>query len=325
MGSPDTLLIRFDDEPSDPFPEWARWLVELGAIISKQPLDFRVIVVVATPVATPTLAGLTALGSTSRRLFGEDTDDQSFHLERLKTAARRPGQRFRSTTRRGIFTAMSTSEQVYFINNREQKHYLLPVNAKNWHLDGEPAFAVRPGHGGGLEHGSIYAALSERNSPPDYRNLNRSDSFTALALHPRLGRAGTGEVLRSVQLQSEEKAASLRDLLAVHSWLPRSVSRTRLVSSRRRENPLDRGDAPPGLIVADGCRAFAFSEASFGGESLPPHIISIIPRIEDRELLETTDTKLNQLTQWFSETDPRDLGIERVPKSMGILLLREER
>jgi hypothetical protein len=134
----------------------------------------------------------------------------------------------------------------------------------------------------------------EGAAAPVEPNFARSDSAICLA-----GRV-TGEsvsraAFSALRFECENSIADLADLLTVHSWSPKTVSRVTFFNSRTRQ--LDRDTGFTNLVVADG--DIAFLRALGAPQFKQSDIVGVVHRAVDRDRLEAIGAKLADLSQWY--------------------------
>ena len=252
-------------------------------------------------------AGLIALGSMSQRLMVEGSNDLISHYKRIERAASdSPNQIYlRRSDSRGRFLlehkskdgmVWARSEPTYGSrsSNRmslKQRRIILPPTAFEWHFDGEGP--VQMAHGAELPHHGFYKRLMT-NAEPLPSNLMHSDSAICLA-----GRVGGGSVSKdlfsTIRFQIHDYIADLSQLLTIHNWSPRTISRMTFFNSRTGN--LDRNTGLTRLVVADGDAALL--RVIETPEFRSSDVIGVIQRAIERERLEAIGIKLSELAQWY--------------------------
>ena len=319
----DTILFSENGGAGTPLPNWARAFIALG-YSWRVAAGTRRIAFVSTPCESPA-AGLIALGAVLRRLEEPSADDLSGHLSRLLDLTPETAGgvilRHRLRTNRTYEVVRDEKGTIQFQerNKTEPARYrLLESNASNWYFDGEPP--VEAHRGARLPHAALYEALLPINNGLRRENLRHTDSYVVLAGRSG-GRSVTEGILSAVQLRTAAGEASLSELLAVHGWQPRNVSRVRYFNPRSGAgSPFDRSGSPPGLVIVDGPGAFEAVRAC--RETDHADIVAVVPRTVDPDQLEAIAVSAGNLTQWYElEADPAG-HLPPLPTGVEIVTLR---
>jgi hypothetical protein len=246
--------------------------------------------------------------------------DEQGHFDRIARAVQQGNVPvLRNVYRRGLYRATRRDHRGLWLASGEgtsaEKLLLMPENATDWFIDGQPR--VSSVKGCGLAYERLYNGLV-RGNPVLSRNLRLSDSVICLAGLP-VGESATRNAYDAVHLRVAAEAASLPELLSVHGWHPEGVSRLRYYNPRTK--CLDREGPLPELIVADGIRAFLAIQTH--EECAGASIIVVAPRTADHDQLEELRRCIGTLTQWYA---PADASAVLAPASgvSALLLVQKE-
>ena len=322
LRATDHVLFSESGGPSEPLPRWAADFIELGFRLPIAAVPRRIIFV-STPCESAA-AGLITLGAMLKRLEQENADDLSAHYVRLQAltpeTARGVILRHRIRTKRRFEVVRNESGRIQFqeCGRRDPERYtLLEPHASNWYFDGEPP--VEGYRGVELPHVRLYEALMPPGHHLFRKNLQRTDSHVVLAGRSG-GRTLTEQILSAIRLRSGDEA-NLSELLAIHGWQPRNVSRVRYFNPRTGTGePFDRPGPPAGIVVADGPGTFL--TVVDHPEIQNSSVLAVIPRTADPDQLDAVATRVESLGQWYDADPETGTDLPSLPAGVEIATLR---
>lgn len=192
--------------------------------------------------------------------------------------------------------------------------WLLPLNAKGWTIDGDVPvelplrdFAVST---------QVYDSLV---SSARVKERNLRSSYSGLCFAGRVaGEAATRAVLETVRFRGEEEMQyGLPRLLTLRG--ERDMENlSRLVFFNPRTERMDRVDAQPSLVVADGIDSFRSALKRFPRAD----VIGVAHRIEPRDRLETLGESVQALMQWYEQDVGLAEALDAPPRGMDVLALK---
>lgn len=301
---------------------WALCMIALGFAWPND-CGRRRLCFVSTPCES-VAAGFITLGALLRRLTEPGGDDRGAHIRRLEGMASDPNGQLlvRHRVRKGRFRVLrDESGRIAFEEtNRAEpsRHFLLEANALDWYVDGEPPLQALPG--AALSHPGIYQALLPTPMTIRKDNLRRSDSRIVLAGRVG-GRSVTERSFAAVALRHGEDSATLSDLLSIHGWQSRTVSRARYFNPRAQmDQRFDRAGPPPSLAIADGPGSF---EAIVDlPEVANTSVVAVVPRTADSDQLEQLAARVEGMTQWYEPDTMLGAALPSAPGGTVITVLR---
>ena len=310
-------LVSDGGGPWVEMPRWVQRFIDFGYRWSMNSIRPR-LCFVSTPCDSPA-AGLIALGAMIRRMEQENADDLGSHYGRLvRESLRKPAELIlQHRVRRGRYRVEireGTEPWLCEVGKTDpQKFKLLEANATDWRPENEPPVEAFRG-GAVLPNARLYREIMNSESQLKEQNLERSDSAIVLAGRAT-GKEATRRLFDEVLFGNETEAASLAELLTVHEWDRKTVSRIRYLSSRgtsdsRTSAVFDRPGAPPQLVIADGPAAFTAAQGNSECNQIPADMVTVIPRTSERDDLESFATELERLRQWYQVEQDPDAGTE---------------
>lgn len=188
-----------------------------------------------------------------------------------------------------------------------------PQHTTDYHIDDEPPPQWNTAEGELPAH--LYHFIGAAPFHPD--NFRKSYSGLCLA-----GRTGGGnasrEICASVRFCDGSGEHGLEDLITIHGWSDRNISRVSFFNART--GVFDRYVEAPRLVVADGDASFLkiASQTEFHRSD----IVGVIHRIMERERLDALGNKMSALRQWYEPDEDMLLGLPEVPRGMSISILK---
>jgi hypothetical protein len=323
-----SLQFSESDNPWQAVPRWAEFLINCGYTWGDPVLSRRRIGVFSMPCESAA-ASLVALGAMCRRLTVDGANDVISHYQRIERLATnkdtetylRHGKykgRFHleGKDRDGVIWVRSETAESSRVSSRTRltRVGVLPLNACDWYFDGEAP--VQAAQGAQLPYGDFYAEFTD-SCAPIRANFSHSDSGICLA-----GRAAGESVSRSVsaeiRFQNRGCVADLSQLLTIHNWSLRTISRVTFFNTRTGH--LDRNTGLTRLVVADGDAAFL--KVIEAAEFRSSNVLGVIHRAIERERLEVIGVKLAELAQWYTTDTVLQNGMPLVPPGITILALQ---
>ncbi len=264
LGASDLAVLEPKAEWAELQP-WMRAFIGFGHAWSNGGRG-RALAFISTPFDSPA-AGLIALGAVLHRMGLPDANDLGSHFNRLVTLAKSGRTsvyfRHRSRHRTGRWAPVVRADGSVWLRqdgiDHPESQRLLEASAQQWMPDGEPPVEAYDA-GAQLPFAAIYEKLIPPGATLLSANLSRGDSAVVLAGRA-MGMNATRKNFASLAFRATGVEATLADLLSVHDWSPRFVSRTRHLSPRVQETTrgkrsrFDRPGVAPSHVVADGAAA----------------------------------------------------------------------
>jgi hypothetical protein len=197
-----------------------------------------------------------------------------------------------------------------------RNHCLVSPDPKytiNYHLEDEPPPVWDRSEG--EIPSSAYRSIVTGLQAFDH-NLRRSYSGLCLAGRA-VGETASREICASVRFRNGAGDFGLEDLLTIHGWTASGVSRVAFFNPRTQR--LDRSNASPRLVIADGDASFHTTLAR--SEFQCSDLIGVIHRNMERERLEALGEKMAP-NQWFVQDTELLCGLPPLPRGISIAVLK---
>ncbi|MGC8551033.1 MAG: hypothetical protein ACP5M4_15225, partial [Acidobacteriaceae bacterium] len=264
-------------------------------------------------------AGLVTLGVMRRCLEMDDANDASAHYRRLCELARQQGEKPALRHRRmpGVFKFdgfyPNGDPRVRRQKSRQDETRSIPsTSACEWDINGEP-HVVLPG-GEQVPNAQLYSRLVPGGGEINPNNLGVSHSEVCLVGH-NVGESATKRGAERIRFREGSLEAGLAQLLTVHGWAQKTVSRVNFYNSRTKK--FDREYIGPRIAITDGDASFLGVVEK--GEFRDSHVIGVIDRTADRTKLEGVGNKLGDLRQWYEDCAPARLPAP--PRGIGLVVM----
>ncbi len=328
-----------------PMPPWVRFLIGFGHDWPSDRARPRRIALISMPCDSSG-AGLVTLGALIRDLRDPLANDVDGHYEKLLSYARqflkdcskcdvkcRPDVkrcgyvkqatgRLRSpllprlTMEISDRTDFETGQIRWIQPDGRNNHCVVVPEAKHtvhYHVEDEPPPVWNQPEG---EISPVaYRGIIEAAEICD-ENLRRS--FSGLCLAGRaVGENASREICASVRFRNGCSDYGMDDLLTIHGWSASGASRVAFFNPRTHR--LDRSNAAPRLVIADGDASFhtVLARSEFQCSDL----IGVIHRDMEREKLEALGEKMLP-NMWFVQDTEMLCGLPPLPRGISIAVLR---
>jgi hypothetical protein len=343
-GAKSTTGNLFSDVPGEwrAIPNWARFLLDFGFTWPDGDRQPRRIALVSMPCDSAA-AGMIALGALVRDLAIPHATDIQGHYDRLMNYAHQflrdcepcnmkcspevkncghsrqatgilrstvhPGRKFTISPRTDF-----VERKLYWVYPGGMIEWRAPEHACGWYIAGEPPaqWDISNGQIQTDVYQSIFSsAISVSN--------NLQSSYSGLCFAGRsTGENAARAVCATARFSAGGMEHQLDDLLTIHGWSSSGVSRMAYFNTRTER--LDRHNATPKLVIADGDAAFlkVMGASMFSSSD----IIAVVHRNIDREKLEAVGIKM-QPNQWFEVDEDMLCALPSNPRAISISILRE--
>lgn len=343
-GAKSTAGNFFSDVPGEwrAIPDWVRFLLDFGFTWPGSDRTLRRIALVSMPCDSAA-AGMIALGAMVRDLGRPHATDVQGHYDRLMDYARqflkdcepcnmkcRPELRNCGHSRQATGILRSTvhpsrkftispktdfvERKLYWVYPGGMIEWRAPEHARGWYIAGDPP-AQWDITNGKIQTDVYQAIFPSVTSVPD----NLQTSYSGLCFAGRsTGESAARAMCATTRFASAGTEHQLDDLLTIHGWSSSGVARMAYFNSRTEQ--LDRHNAAPKLVVADGDAAFlkVLGAPMFSSSD----IIAVVHRNIDRDRLEAVGLKL-QPNQWFEVDEDTLCTLPSHPRAISISILRE--
>ena len=301
-------LVQFSEsnEPWQAVPRWADFLISFGFNWGDTELNTRRISLISMPCESAA-AGLVALGAMRRRFAVNGANDSISHYQRIEQLVAKHGEeiflrhnnykgRFLVETKdqKGVIWVRSEAADNTRLSNRNKltRTIILSANACDWRFDGEAP--VQAAQGAELPHRVLYENLVATSATIG-SNFSHSDYCICLAGRVA-GESVSKNVFAGIRFRNHDDVADLSQLLTIHDWVPRTISRMSFFNTRTAQ--LDRNTGLTRLVVADGDAAFL--RVIDAPEFQSSDVVGVIHRAVERERLEAVGVKISELAQWYA-------------------------
>ena len=305
-------------------PEWTKFLIDFGYRWGSIRNETRRIALISMPCDSVG-AGLVALGAIRKSLEDPLANDVAAHWQRIRKSIGKPLKK-RSTSLNGnsrnYLIARINAETVLLKRpgeGRMQDREITARKANEYCFVGEPFVEVLEGHR--LESQKIYNEIIFQSNPIIDTNLELSFSGICLA-GSKTGSRKTKRIFEKFHFSSdgtEHQTSSLDQLLTVHDWTPKTISRLCFFNALTKTR--DRETEPPYLVVADGDGSFlkVIDTESFSRSN----IISIIDRSVDRDRLDSLGQRIADLSQWYEKENITPEFLPRCPRGIVVSIWKK--
>jgi hypothetical protein len=336
------MLFSELNQKCQAIPDWAEFLIHFGYRWRDERSPNRRIALVSMPCDSAG-AGLVSLGSMTRDLANEKANDIDGHCDSLLRYAwqylKRGHPRVQPPCDPQVIRSGDTTEvtgrmrwvkkpkSIYLISEAtdfDRRKVAIVRNgvtvtrksqfATEFYIDGEPEPQAENSHDE-LPAEPYRHIIADAEILP--QNLRRT--YSGLCLAGRAAGANASrETCSAVRFHDGTTKYGLEEILTVHGWSDRTVSRVSFFNSRTGE--ADRNAASASLVVADGDIAFlkALSRPCFQQSD----IVGVINRAVDRDSLETIGNKMLGLRQWYEPDNTVLAGLPPATRGISVAILK---
>jgi len=285
-------------------PEWVAYLLRMGCEFAGQINKRQKISLISMPCDSPG-AGLVALGAMISYLSARPLSDEEIHrrLENGKSRTLFSGTdmfRYIGDDRgKAVIEEIIKSDKRRNLKRPKKEPIIRTASLNGLDLRFEDETIIVSSNKA-LSYLHIYEKLAPQGVVIYDRALQQSHSAVCI-VGKRKGLSVTKALLFDTCFETDGKTANLLELLSLVDGSLDVVSRVTMYNARTGK--LDRPGLPPEIVVADGIDAFLKiveeMQRSTNNIFSGCNIVVVIDRTEKREKLDSLQTKVSELRQWY--------------------------